>query len=174
VVEPDFADKRGSFFGTVTLSNKKDFGLLLIQEGLAQVSIIGNKAPYNIDELERAEEQARLDGLGIWDKKVKVMGGGAQAQGKQVRLNERLAVEMTDITDASRFFLRFLADNQYAKIEALMNKFDSVNALDLERPIKKGTICAARFSADGNWYRARVLRGVGKNSYEVEFIDFGN
>jgi endonuclease YncB( thermonuclease family) len=35
VVEPDFADKRGSFFGTVTMSNKKDFGLLLVQEGLA-------------------------------------------------------------------------------------------------------------------------------------------
>jgi endonuclease YncB( thermonuclease family) len=35
VVEPDFADKRGSFFGTVTMTNKKDFGLMLIQEGLA-------------------------------------------------------------------------------------------------------------------------------------------
>jgi endonuclease YncB( thermonuclease family) len=35
VVEPDFADKRGSFFGTVTLTNKKDFALMLVQEGLA-------------------------------------------------------------------------------------------------------------------------------------------
>lgn len=56
VVEPDFADKRGSFFGSVTLSNKKDFALMLVQEGLAEVSVIGNKAPINIEEIERAEQ----------------------------------------------------------------------------------------------------------------------
>lgn len=109
VVEPDFADKRGSFFGTVTLSNKKDFGLMLIQEGLAQVSVFGNKAPTNIDELESAEEQARIDGIGIWDKQLKTIGS---VQGsKLVKLNERIQVEMTDITDASRFFLRILSEN---------------------------------------------------------------
>jgi len=54
VVEPDFADKRGTFFGSITLSNKKDLALLLVQEGLAEVSILGNKAPLNIEELEDA------------------------------------------------------------------------------------------------------------------------
>ncbi len=49
VVEPEFADKRGTFFGTITLTNKKDFGLMLVQEGLGQVSIIGHKVPMNID-----------------------------------------------------------------------------------------------------------------------------
>lgn len=52
---------------------------------------------------------------------------------------------MTDITDASRFFIKIVNDNQYPKIEAAMNKFDALNAQDLERPIKKGTICAAKF-----------------------------
>jgi staphylococcal nuclease domain-containing protein 1 len=65
---------------------------------------------------------------------------------------------MTDITDASRFFVRIVGDNQYTKVEQLMNQFDSSAAEDLEKPIKKGTICAARFKVDGNWYRARVLR----------------
>lgn len=55
-----------------------------------------------------------------------------------------------------------------------MSKFDYKGAQDLEKPIKKGTLCAARFKVDDNWYRARVLRGVGKNQFEVEFIDFGN
>jgi staphylococcal nuclease domain-containing protein 1 len=81
---------------------------------------------------------------------------------------------MTDISDASRFFIKFVNDNQYEKIEGRMNKFDYLQADDLERPIKKNTVCAARFKLDENWYRAKVLRGVGKNQYEVEFIDFGN
>lgn len=81
---------------------------------------------------------------------------------------------MTDITDASRFFVKIVGDNQYAKIEQLMAKFDYKAAQDLEKPIKKGTLCAARFKVDDNWYRARVLRGIGKNQFEVEFIDFGN
>lgn len=78
MVEPDFADKRGTFFGTVTLSNKKDFGLMLVQEGLAEVSVIGNKAPQNIHELEDAQDQAKADGVGIWNKSIKI--GSAQSK----------------------------------------------------------------------------------------------
>lgn len=81
---------------------------------------------------------------------------------------------MTDITDASRFFIKLINDNQYEKIEKKMSGTDFLQADDLERPIKKNTICAARFKLDDNWYRAKILRGVGKNQYEVEFIDFGN
>ena len=81
---------------------------------------------------------------------------------------------MTDITDASRFFMRILSDNHYPQIEAAMGAFDVLAAQDLEKPIKKDTLCAARFKLDENWYRARVLRAAGKNQYEVEFIDFGN
>ena len=55
-----------------------------------------------------------------------------------------------------------------------MNQFDSAAAEDLEKPIKKGTLCAARFKVDDNWYRARILRSTGKNQFDVEFIDFGN
>ena len=55
-----------------------------------------------------------------------------------------------------------------------MNRFNSGLADDLEKPIKKGTICAARFKLDDNWYRARVLQSVSKGDYEVQFIDFGN
>jgi len=49
---------------------------MLVQEGLAQVSIIGNKAPANIDELEEAEHQAKADGLGIWGSSMKLISSG--------------------------------------------------------------------------------------------------
>jgi endonuclease YncB( thermonuclease family) len=71
VVEVDFADKRGTFFGTVALKNtKEDFGLMLVKNGLAEVSVFGNKAPENLAALEAAEEEARAEEIGIWQKGI--------------------------------------------------------------------------------------------------------
>ena len=36
-VELFFADKKGNFFGTVTMANKTDFAMKLLDEGLAKV-----------------------------------------------------------------------------------------------------------------------------------------
>jgi len=55
-VEIDFADKRGTFFGSVLLSgNKQDFSEKLLAEGLAHINIIGGKAPKNLATLEQTE-----------------------------------------------------------------------------------------------------------------------
>jgi endonuclease YncB( thermonuclease family) len=82
VVDLEFADKRGSFFGTLALKNtKEDFGLMLVQNGLAEISVFNNKAPENIAELEKAEEIARSEGSGIWQKGLKL---GASSSVKEV------------------------------------------------------------------------------------------
>jgi staphylococcal nuclease domain-containing protein 1 len=39
---------------------------MLVENGLAEISVFGNKAPENIDQLELAEEQAKKVGSGIW------------------------------------------------------------------------------------------------------------
>jgi len=39
IVELFFADKRGSFFGTVTIPNKGDFAAKLLEEGLAMTHL---------------------------------------------------------------------------------------------------------------------------------------
>jgi staphylococcal nuclease domain-containing protein 1 len=135
------------------------------------VSIIGNKAPHNIEELEDAEYKAKEEGLGIWNKQQKIIQEGGS---KKVKQNERIPVMMTDITDASRFYVRLQNDNQYDKIEKEMAKIDFALEDDLEKPVKKGTICAARFKLDNHWYRSRVLRSLAKGQHEVQFIDFGN
>lgn len=81
---------------------------------------------------------------------------------------------MTDIKDATRFHVRILGESQYNKIDMELDKFNPQLADDLEKPIKKGTLCAARFTVDNRWYRASVIRSVGKGQLEVEFVDFGN
>ena len=39
---------------------------MLVQNGLAEISVFGNKAPENIGQLELAEEEAKAEGTGIW------------------------------------------------------------------------------------------------------------
>ena len=40
--------------------------------------------------------------------------------------------------------------------------------------IKQGTLCAAQYTADDAWYRARVTQEPGPDSVEVLFVDYGN
>lgn len=102
IVDLDFADKRGTFFGTVALKNtKEDFGLMLVQNGLAEISIIGKRAPPNYAQLEDAQVKAQADGIGVWQKGLRVTG-----ESKAVKTNERVQVLMTDISDASLFYIR--------------------------------------------------------------------
>ena len=66
-VELFFADKRGNFFGTITMANKTDFATKLLDEGLAKVYLQGNsRAPNNMHALEEAEEKAKSKEIGIW------------------------------------------------------------------------------------------------------------
>ena len=69
---------------------------------------------------------------------------------------------MTDLQDASHFHVRVVGENQYSKIETELDEFDPDDAEDLEKPIKKGTLCAAKFSVDDRWYRASVNKSGGK------------
>ena len=55
-----------------------------------------------------------------------------------------------------------------------MDQFDPDTADELERPIKKDTLCAALFSEDNRWYRVKVIASKPDNKTEVKFIDFGN
>lgn len=39
---------------------------------------------------------------------------------------------------------------------------------------KRGDLCAARFSQDNQWYRARVELVKGREQVEILYVDFGN
>ena len=57
-----------------------------------------------------------------------------------------------------------------------MENFDPHTADYLEKPFNKGTLCAARFSDDECWYRAKIIGSLPGQAgkYSVRFIDFGN
>jgi len=83
-----------------------------------------------------------------------------------------------DMQDASLFFVNFTKDDQKLKeISEKLADYDDEKYTNLVTPIKIGTICAAKFDEDNNWYRARVDRAMHSDNehlYEVYFMDFGN
>jgi staphylococcal nuclease domain-containing protein 1 len=66
---------------------------------------------------------------------------------------------------------------QGAKVEQLQSELrDSFNQT---KPVgghapKKGELLAARFTADNEWYRARVEKVEPNNRISVYFVDYGN
>ncbi len=59
-------------------------------------------------------------------------------------------------------------------IDKEMAKLDFEGLDQLEKPIRKGTLCAAKYKVDDSWYRARVFQSIGKGDVEVIFMDYGN
>ncbi len=71
-----FTDKRGSFFGTLTYGQSRDFAYTLIESGFGMISVVGGKRPSNFDDLEQAQAEAKKAEIGIWQPKLKLMSTG--------------------------------------------------------------------------------------------------
>ena len=81
---------------------------------------------------------------------------------------------MSSLADGRSFHLRIFDKNyNYEKIDNLLANFNAQTAEQLEKPILKGTLCAAKYAADGKWYRARVVQSLPKGQLELSFIDYG-
>lgn len=150
-----FMDKRGNFFGYLTFGDKKNFALKLLEAGLAQVSYQGKNVPRQLELLNQTEEAAKEQEIGIWGKSLKIMSGNAAEL--KFEQDERVQMEMCDLTDGKNFHLRMGFSDDAEKIDDAMESFIPSTTEPMERPINKGTLCAARFSEDQCWYRARIL-----------------
>lgn len=84
---------------------------------------------------------------------------------------------IVDMQDATNFYINLSNDQE--KLEVIAKKlaeYDDNTHEALSHPIKNGTICAALFDGDGNWYRGRVDRSIhseDEHLYEIYFMDFG-
>jgi staphylococcal nuclease domain-containing protein 1 len=66
---------------------------------------------------------------------------------------------------------------QGAKVEQLQTELRDI--FNQTKPVgghtpKKGELLAARFTADNEWYRARVEKIEANNRISVYFVDYGN
>ena len=82
---------------------------------------------------------------------------------------------VTEITPAGRLYAQNITDGP--KLEQLMKEirteFSSNPPLAGAYQPKRGDQCAAIFSMDGQWYRAKVEK-VTPNEVSVLYVDYGN
>lgn len=203
-IDVDDTDKVGGFIGTLHV-NRENFARLLVEEGLAHVHAYSAEKSGNASELFAAEQRARDARKGVWrdwspeaDQDGAPNGSAAPTNGTTTAAAAAAAangdgatagapsrpdyrdVLVTHVDAAGRLKLQQIGAGTAALTE-LMAAFRAfhlgggANAAPLPAPPKAGDLVAARFSDDGEWYRARVRRNDrDARRAEVVYIDFGN
>jgi len=94
--------------------------------------------------------------------------------------SKKTLVTVTEIMTGSTFFFQEASEEKQALVTDLMSDFQSRDwqAKPAYSPEKNKEWVAAKFSADGNWYRAEVLRIItdkeGEKQFELRYVDYGN
>lgn len=184
-------DKVGGFIGALYI-NRENFAKLLLEEGFASVHEYSAEKTGNARELFAAEQQAKEQRKGMWhswspaDDEADNTGAGATAMNgtangePQERKKDYRDVVVTHINPETCGLKVQLIGSGTSSLSSLMNQFRSFhlsgdNNKPLPNPPKRGDIVSAKFSEDGEWYRARVLRVDRENKKaEVVYIDYGN
>jgi staphylococcal nuclease domain-containing protein 1 len=103
-----------------------------------------------------------------------------QQHQQQPRKQDYRDVIITHIDDSGRLKLQQIGSGT-SQLQSLMDQFRSfhlssnTSSKALDPAPKAGDYMAAKFSADGSWYRARVRRNDRENKRaEVLYIDYGN
>jgi staphylococcal nuclease domain-containing protein 1 len=183
-------DKVGGFIGEL-LINRESFAKVLVEEGLATVHEYSAEQSGNAPELLGAQDRAKAAKKNIWhdydpsqdvveDHSANDASNGTNGDDTPAkRVKDYRDVMVTNIDDTGKLKLQLIGPGTSA-LESMMSAFASfhvnpANAASLPGPPKAGDFVAAKFSEDGQWYRARV-RSNDRSAKESEviYIDYGN
>ena len=174
------ADKVGNYFGYLTL-NGANFGTTLIKEGLAVASAgYSNVAITCMNEFKAAEKSAEQNEKNIWahPNLASYLKEGELVSTLPKSFEEKhsdIKLRITDYIDFNNFYVNILPNKQLDKIGEVLASYDSgaIKPTPLEFPVKLNTLCAARYSVDGNYYRAKIVKALKDDKFEVELLDYG-
>ncbi|KAF7589943.1 hypothetical protein BBP40_003482 [Aspergillus hancockii] len=187
-IDVETIDKVGGFIGTLYV-NKENFTKVLLEEGLATVHAYSAEQSGHATEYFAAEQRAKEARKGLWhdwdpSKDVEEAeeettdNTGAEETAQRRKDYRDVMVTYVDAS-TGRLKIQQIGTGTSALTE-LMNAFRSfhlnkANDTPLPGPPKAGDFVAAKFTEDGEWYRAKVRRNDReKQQAEVVYIDFGN
>lgn len=173
-IEVDSIDKAGNFIGFLFIEGK-NLSVALVEEGLASVHFSAEKTPY-YRPLQIAEDNAKARRDKIWMNFEEVADEIKPEDDKAERKYEPKTVVVTEVSPDLHVFVQFTEHGP--KLENLMGELRRELA---EKPPlsgaytpKKGDLCVARFSADNEWYRAKIEKVEKDHQVQVFYIDYGN
>ena len=172
-------DKVGNFIGSVFFDGNHNVAIELVKNGFASVR------DYNrSNELNSAEADAKAKRIGIWkdfkeEEQTEALEEAINddANDKDSDLDKRKKVLITNVSnDLSSFHAQYVDDGP--KLEELLTELRE--ELTSNPPLPgaykptKGDVVAAKFSADQQWYRAKIEKIVSSQEIQVIYIDYGN
>lgn len=183
-VHIDTTDKAGTaVIGWLWTENNVNLSVALVEEGLAEVHFSAEKSEY-YRQLKSAEDRAKAAKKNIWMNHVEQVAEEKTAVVDEEKEDDKAPVErqlnfesvvVTEITPDLTFFAQ--KADAAAKLDAMMAKlhadFQNNPPITGTYTPKHGDLCAAQFSADKQWYRAKVERIHGTNA-TVLYVDYGN
>ncbi|KOS21030.1 nuclease domain-containing protein 1 [Escovopsis weberi] len=183
-------DKVGGFIGDLYVG-RESFAKILVEEGLASVHAYSAEKSANGPELFAAEKRAKESKRGLWhdydpsqDEEVQDNSVEPEANEEAEALFDKKPADyrdviITNIDGNGRIKIQEIGKGT-AALETLMNDFrkfhlDSRNKKPLADAPKTGEYVSAKFSEDGQWYRARVrANDRTARMSEVIYVDYGN
>ncbi|KAH6888019.1 hypothetical protein B0T10DRAFT_65563 [Thelonectria olida] len=182
-------DKVGGFIGELYIG-RENFTRVLVEEGLATVHAYSAEKSGNATELFAAERRAKEARNGLWhdwdpsqEEAEEEEAPAETPQESEVSLDKKPTdyrdVVITNIDQNGKIKIQEIGKGT-AALEGLMSDFrkfhlDSKNNKPIRDAPKIGDFVSAKFSADGQWYRARVRSNDRTAKVaEVMYIDYGN
>ncbi|KAL8738710.1 MAG: hypothetical protein Q9181_000532 [Wetmoreana brouardii] len=202
-IDVENTDKQGGFIGVLYI-NRENFAKLLLEEGYATVHAYSAEQSGHVNELLAAEQKAKDARKGVWQNYNSAADEGADGEPAPTTTDATTSttdgtadpsstsaaptkkdyrdVIITHIDHSScALKLQHISPTTSHALTTLMSAFrtfhlsPSSSSYTSSSPPKTGDILAAKFSEDGEWYRARIRRNDREaKTSEVLFIDYGN
>ncbi|KAJ3158927.1 hypothetical protein HDU86_002096 [Geranomyces michiganensis] len=193
-------DKVGGFIGTLYVTggdnnsddasksgDRKSLAVLLLEQGLASVHEYSASQSPNAHAMYEAEKKAKEGRRGMWKswtpESEQQQGVDDDEFGKnntavdETRPLATKEVVVSHIEGGGRMFLQILGP-ELDRLEDLMGKFAQhhrTSTTSADFAPRAGELCSGQFTADDQWYRARVKKvNHADKTFSVIYVDYGN
>mmetsp|Transcript_8264 Transcript_8264/g.11050 ORF Transcript_8264/g.11050 Transcript_8264/m.11050 type:complete len:457 (-) Transcript_8264:179-1549(-) len=161
-------DRGGSFIGKLFFDGK-DWGLHMVEEGMASLHHPSASRLPNGQAYLEAEEKAKAQKLRIWSNWTPEQE--IQPQEEKTDTSEWVELKVTEVLDGGSLYVQL--SSTVPKLEELTKEINGnvPPPSNFKPAVGESVLC----QYEGEWYRAKVT-GVSKNQseFEVFFTDYGN
>ncbi|KAK6335863.1 hypothetical protein TWF730_003238 [Orbilia blumenaviensis] len=186
-IDVEAIDKANGFIGTMYV-NRENLAKLLVEEGLASVHAYSAEQSGHGTELFAAERAAKEARKNLWqnwtpqddaDDTAEASTSVEDTTTTYTKRQDYRDVVVTNVDETGKMKVQLVGSgtDQLEKMMAEFRNFhlNKSNATPLSGPPKVGDIVAAKFSEDGEFYRARVRR-VDREAKKADvlYVDYGN